>query len=110
MRVASSAGRVCRLQDGILSGAVIVVCRKGAAFGLAGIVKGLGVSAINGHGILDALKKALDDQGSVDAREGALFAFEALCEKLGRWAAAHLSPAWIPNTHAWITPKRSTAC
>jgi hypothetical protein len=62
-----------------------MLCRKGAAFGLAGIVKGLGVSSVNGYGILDALKGALDDQGSADAREGALFALEALCEKLGRW-------------------------
>lgn len=61
-----------------------IPCRRGAAFGLAGIVKGLGVSAINGYGVLDALKQALDDQGSAEAREGALFAFEALCEKLGR--------------------------
>lgn len=63
-----------------------LLCRRGAAFGLAGIVKGLGVSAINGYGVLDALKQALDDQGSAEAREGALFAFEALCEKLGRRA------------------------
>ncbi len=59
-------------------------CRRGAAYGLAGIVKGLGVSAVNGFGIMDALKAALDDQSSADGREGALFAFESLCEKLGR--------------------------
>lgn len=59
-------------------------CRRGAAYGLAGIVKGLGVSAVNGFGVMDALKAALDDQSSPDAREGALFAFESLCEKLGR--------------------------
>ena len=61
-----------------------VLHRRGAAFGLAGMIKGLGISAINKYGTMDALKKALDDQTSADAREGALFAFECLCEKLGR--------------------------
>ena len=61
-----------------------VLHRRGAAFGLAGMIKGLGISAINKYGTMDALKKALDDQTSADAREGALFAFECLCEKLDR--------------------------
>ncbi len=47
-------------------------------------MKGLGISAVNGFGIMDALKAALDDQSSADTREGALFAFESLCEKLGK--------------------------
>lgn len=67
--------------------------RRGAAFGLAGIIKGLGVSAINKYGTMDTLKKALDDQANADAREGALFAFEAMCEKLGRYAAYALPAA-----------------
>ena len=58
--------------------------RRGAAFGLAGIIKGLGVSALNQYGTLDTLRRALDDQGNADAREGALFAFESMCERLGR--------------------------
>lgn len=61
-------------------------CRRGAALGLAGIVKGLGISAINGYGILDALKAAMDDQGNAGAREGALLALECLCASLGRRA------------------------
>lgn len=51
---------------------------------MAGMVKGLGISAINGCGILDALKAAMDDQSNAGAREGALLALECLCEKLGR--------------------------
>ncbi|KAK9840722.1 hypothetical protein WJX81_000165 [Elliptochloris bilobata] len=58
--------------------------RRGAALGIAGMVKGLGISAINGYGILDALKTAMDDQSNAGAREGALLALECLCEKLGR--------------------------
>ena len=71
-----------------------ICSRRGAAFGLAGIIKGLGVSAINKYGTMDTLKKALDDQASADAREGALFAFEAMCEKLGRYAAHALPVAF----------------
>ena len=58
--------------------------RRGAALGLAGMVRGLGISAINGYGILEALKTAMDDQGNPGAREGALLALECLCKKLGR--------------------------
>ncbi len=45
------------------------------------------MSAINKYSTMDTLKEALDDQKSAEAREGALFAFECLCEKLGRYAA-----------------------
>lgn len=38
------------------------LCRKGAAYGLAGMVSGLKISAINGFGILDALKASLEDK------------------------------------------------
>lgn len=59
--------------------------RRGAAFGLAGAVKGLGIGALKAHGIVDALKATLDDsKASPVAREGALMAFECLCTRLGR--------------------------
>eukprot|EP00897_Mesotaenium_endlicherianum_P004938 jgi/Mesen1/4472/ME000228S03455 len=58
--------------------------RRGAAFGLAGVVKGLGLSAFKKYGIMDALKRGLEDKVSPKAREGALLGFECLCEKIGR--------------------------
>jgi hypothetical protein len=58
--------------------------RRGAAFGLAGAVKGLGISALKAYGIVDSLKLAVEDKASATAREGALMAFECLCSKLGR--------------------------
>ena len=58
--------------------------RRGAAFGLAGVVKGLGIAALRGYGVLDALRAGVEDKSSADVREGALFAFQALVEKLGR--------------------------
>ncbi|GLJ35635.1 hypothetical protein SUGI_0716270 [Cryptomeria japonica] len=58
--------------------------RRGAAFGLAGVVKGFGISSIKKYGIVDSLKAGLEDRNSAKAREGALFGFECLCERLGR--------------------------
>ncbi|KAI3427088.1 hypothetical protein D9Q98_007027 [Chlorella vulgaris] len=58
--------------------------RRGAAYGLAGAVRGLGLSSLRGLGIMDALKAAVEDKGSVEAREGSLLAFECLSDKLGR--------------------------
>ena len=62
--------------------------RRGAAFGLAGVVKGLGIPSLKQHGVMTALQaivesKAKGEQES-NAREGALQAFECLCESLGR--------------------------
>ncbi|PRW50843.1 Translational activator GCN1 isoform A [Chlorella sorokiniana] len=58
--------------------------RRGAAYGLAGAVKGLGISSLRQLGIMDALKAAIEDKTSADAREGSLLAFECLSDKLGR--------------------------
>ncbi len=51
-------------------------CRKGAAYGLAGVVKGLKISSVNGFGILDSLKASLEEKVSImhprsrDSRDG----------------------------------------
>ncbi|KAF9610038.1 hypothetical protein IFM89_019766, partial [Coptis chinensis] len=58
--------------------------RRGAAFGLAGVVKGYRISSLKKNGIITALRAGLEDRNSAKAREGALLAFECLCEKLGR--------------------------
>eukprot|EP00257_Ricinus_communis_P017959 XP_015576531.1 protein ILITYHIA [Ricinus communis] len=58
--------------------------RRGAAFGLAGIVKGFGISSLKNYGIIAALREGLVDRNSAKSREGALLAFECLCEKLGK--------------------------
>lgn len=48
--------------------------RKGAAFGLAGIVKGLGIKSLKQYAIIDKLGKAVHDVANAKSREGALFA------------------------------------
>jgi HEAT repeat protein len=58
--------------------------RRGGAFGLAGIVKGLGISALKAHDIMPTLQSAAADKKDPRRREGALFGFECLSEKLGR--------------------------
>ena len=58
--------------------------RKGAAYGIAGIVKGLGILSLKQLGIMDTLTEAIQDKKNPNRREGALFAFEMLCNMLGR--------------------------
>ncbi|KAL6843469.1 hypothetical protein ACP4OV_026531 [Aristida adscensionis] len=58
--------------------------RRGAAFGLAGVVKGFGISSLKKYGIAATLRQGLEDRMSAKSREGALLGFECLCEKLGR--------------------------
>ena len=62
--------------------------RRGAAFGLAGVVKGLGIPSLKQQGVMAALQAAVEDktrgEGASNAREGALHAFQCLCEFLGR--------------------------
>ncbi|CAL4927024.1 unnamed protein product [Urochloa decumbens] len=58
--------------------------RRGAAFGLAGVVKGFGISSLKKYGIAATLRQSLEDRMSAKSREGALLGFECLCEKLGK--------------------------
>jgi hypothetical protein len=58
--------------------------RKGAAYGIAGLVKGLGILSLKQLEIMDQLMEAIQDSSVATRREGALFAFEMLCNMLGR--------------------------
>ncbi|CAB1319637.1 unnamed protein product [Coregonus sp. 'balchen'] len=58
--------------------------RKGAAYGLAGLVKGLGILALKQQDIMSTLSDAIQDKKNFRRREGALFAFEMLCNMLGK--------------------------
>ncbi|KAF8055816.1 hypothetical protein HT031_006591 [Scenedesmus sp. PABB004] len=78
-------GLLDRLLEGLrLGGQAGYGLRRGAAYGLAGAVKGLGMSSLKGYGLLEALKARVEDKRDPEGREGALQAFECLCEKLGR--------------------------
>ncbi|CAK7341235.1 unnamed protein product [Dovyalis caffra] len=58
--------------------------RRGAAFGLAGVVKGFGISCLKKYGVAAAIMESLADRSSAKHREGALLAFECFCETLGK--------------------------
>lgn len=58
--------------------------RRGAAYGLAGVVKGCGYGSLKNYSIMIQLKVALEDKKNIPRREGALFAFEMLSLSLGR--------------------------
>ncbi|KAK9454211.1 armadillo-type protein [Dipodascopsis uninucleata] len=59
--------------------------RRGAAYGIAGIVKGLGISALSDYDIIRSLTDALDDKKDPKKRQGVQFAFETLSMSLGRY-------------------------
>ncbi|MFS7937446.1 putative armadillo-like helical, translational activator Gcn1, TOG domain-containing protein [Helianthus anomalus] len=58
--------------------------RRGAAFGLAGVIKGFGISSLKKYGVATVLREGLANRNSAKCREGSLLAFECLCEKLGK--------------------------
>ncbi|KAM4708063.1 stalled ribosome sensor GCN1 [Discoglossus pictus] len=58
--------------------------RKGAAYGLAGLVKGLGILSLKQQEIMTTLTDAIQDKKNFRRREGALFAFEMLSNMLGK--------------------------
>ena len=58
--------------------------RKGAAYGLAGLVKGLGILSLKQLDIMTKLTEALQDKKNYRYREGSLLALSQLCSMLGR--------------------------
>ncbi|KAF8459374.1 armadillo-type protein [Terfezia claveryi] len=58
--------------------------RRGAAYGLAGIVKGKGIGALKEYRIMNSLKSAIENKKEPNARQGALFAYELLSLILGQ--------------------------
>lgn len=55
--------------------------RRGAAYGISALVKGLGIASLKQHGIMPALEEAAASS-SPPAKQGALFCFECLCDRL----------------------------
>ena len=58
--------------------------RRGAAYGLAGIVSGKGVSALREYRVMSSLRSAIDNKKEQNYRQGALFAYELLSLVLGK--------------------------
>lgn len=58
--------------------------QRGAAYGLAGLVLGRGISTLREYRISSTLKGAMDNKKDANQREAALLAFELLSTVLGR--------------------------
>ena len=58
--------------------------RRGAAFGLAGLVKGKGLGALREFRIISSLRAAADNKKDPKHRQGAMFAYELFAIILGR--------------------------
>ncbi|KAL4249154.1 TOG domain-containing protein [Abortiporus biennis] len=67
-----------------LSNSPKYAARRGAAYGLAGIVKGVGISAMKDFRIIERLRSATEDKKRYEPRQGAMFAFETFSTVLGR--------------------------
>ncbi|EGC36729.1 hypothetical protein DICPUDRAFT_77609 [Dictyostelium purpureum] len=72
------------LIENLKSSSNIYAGSRVAAFGLVGTDKGLGISSLKNLGILDSLKSCIEDKKHPTSRQGALFAFECLCNTIGR--------------------------
>lgn len=58
--------------------------QRGAAYGLAGLVLGRGITSLKDYRIMSTLKAANENKKEVNQREGALLAYELLSTILGR--------------------------
>jgi len=86
--------------------------RRGGALGAAAAVKGAGLSAVNGFGVLAFVKSALSDEKDPRAREGGALLFEALAERLGRLFEPYvvsLLPALLDRLADTAAPAREAA-
>lgn len=57
--------------------------RRGAAYGIAGLIHGRGITTIKDQRLISQLKASLADKKHFEARQGALFAFETMSALLG---------------------------
>jgi hypothetical protein len=77
------ADLITRLLDELFT-APKYAARRGAAYGLAGAVNGLGIGSMQEYDILAKLKAATEDKKKFETRQGAMFAFETLSHTLKR--------------------------
>lgn len=59
--------------------------RRGAAYGIAGLVKGAGIKSLSSYDLIRDLTEASEDKKNTQRREGVSFAFECLSQSLGKY-------------------------
>ena len=86
--------RVAQLVDNLLnelSTAPKYAARRGAAYGLAGVIKGTGIAGMKEFDIINRLQSFSEDKKHYEPRQGAMFAFETLSNSLGRLFEPYIS-------------------
>ncbi|KAF5388930.1 hypothetical protein D9757_005118 [Collybiopsis confluens] len=58
--------------------------RRGAAYGLAGVIRGTGIAGMKEFDIISRLRAAAEDKKRYEPRQGVMFAFETLSATLAR--------------------------
>ncbi|KAJ7449659.1 armadillo-type protein [Mycena latifolia] len=79
--------RVQQLVDDLMDqlfNATKYATRRGAAYGLAGVLKGTGIAGMKEFDIIRRLRTAAEDKKRYEPRQGTMFAFETLSSTLGR--------------------------
>ncbi|KAJ7623265.1 armadillo-type protein [Roridomyces roridus] len=79
--------KVAQLVDDLLDqlfNAPKYAARRGAAYGLAGVLKGTGIAGMKEFDVIRRLKTATEDKKRYEPRQGTMFAFETLSSTLGR--------------------------
>jgi hypothetical protein len=74
---------VDRLMDDLTSAPKYAI-RRGAAYGIAGVIKGVGILGMKKYNIMSRLKQAMEDKKRYESRQGAVMAFETLSSTLRR--------------------------
>ncbi|EPY51785.1 translation elongation regulator Gcn1 [Schizosaccharomyces cryophilus OY26] len=83
-----------RLTTGLINASSFAE-RKGTAYGLAGLVKGLGIKAFKDFDIMAQLCESMSNRQSSSIRQGALFCVEAFSRTLGIYFEPYL-PDLLP--------------
>lgn len=76
------------------------------------MVLGSGVTCLDGFGFAPLLRNAAEDMRAAGSREGALYAYKALAENVGRAAEPYIVPqlGLILDRCAAAQPASDTAC
>lgn len=89
-------GYISDLMAKLLDPATPISSRKGAAWGIAGLVKGYGISALSQFDIIRDLIEAAEDKKEVKRRESVAFAFEYFSKSLKQFFEPYVIEV-LPN-------------
>jgi hypothetical protein len=71
------------LFDSLLNSSKYAI-RRGAAYGIAGVLRGTGIAGMKEFDIVDRLHTVTEDKKRYEPRQGVMFTFETLSSTLGR--------------------------